>query len=212
MPYTDVINIDLSQNRLEQLLDQRLNNKDNTAIIQRIDQRIWDLFGEEWCILFTDLSGFSKHSDDFGIIQFLQTIKESERLFSPIIENFDGFVVKSEGDSLIVIFRSRTKALECVVKMQLASKTYNQALPESEKVILCTGLGWGKILRIPGASVDIFGEEVNFAAKLGEDTAKAGEILITQRLAENFPGVENMRLEEFGYLNNGKQKIFKVLY
>ena len=26
MPYTDVINIDLSQNRLEQLLDQRLKN------------------------------------------------------------------------------------------------------------------------------------------------------------------------------------------
>jgi hypothetical protein len=49
MPYTDVINIDLSQSRLEQLLDQRLKNRDNIAIIQRIDQRIWDLFGEEWC-------------------------------------------------------------------------------------------------------------------------------------------------------------------
>jgi class 3 adenylate cyclase len=210
MPYTDVINIDLSQNRLEQLLDQRLKNRGNSAIVQHIDQRIWDLFGEEWCILFTDLSGFSKHSKDFGIIQFLQTIKESERLFSPIIENHDGFVVKSEGDSLLIIFRSIIKALECVVKMQLSSKTYNQNLPESERVILCAGLGWGKILRIPGASADIFGEEVNFAAKLGEDTAKAGEILITQRLAENLPSVKNVRVEEFGHLN--KQNIFKVIY
>ena len=75
MPYTDVINIDISQNRLEQLLDKRLQNRGDSVIIQRIDQRTWDLFGEEWCILFTDLSGFSKHSDDFGIIHFLQTIK-----------------------------------------------------------------------------------------------------------------------------------------
>jgi adenylate cyclase len=212
MPYTDGTRIELSQNRLEGLLNQRLENRNNPKQIEHIDQRIWDLFGEEWCILFTDLSGFSKHSDKFGIIHFLQTIKESERIFSPIIEEYDGFVVKTEGDSLIVIFRSKTKAVDCIVKMQLASKEYNVGLSEEDQVILCSGLGWGNILRIPGENIDIFGEEVNFAAKLGEDTAGPGEILITQRLAENFPTNENVTLEEFGYLNNGGQKIFKAIY
>lgn len=212
MSYTNGVRIELSQDRLEGLLNQRLKNRADPAIVKYIDQRIWDLFGEEWCILFTDLSGFSKSADKFGILHFLQTIKESERLFSPIIEEYDGFVVKSEGDSLIVIFRSREKAVNCVVQMQLSSKDYNVDLPEEEKIILCSGLGWGNILRIPGETVDIFGEEVNFAAKLGEDTAGPGEILITQRLAENFPTLKNIKLEEFGFLNNGQQKIFKAIY
>ena len=73
-------------------------------------------------------------------------------------------------------------------------------------------MGWGRILRIPGETVDVFGEEVNFAAKLGEDTAKSGEILITERLAQNFPEVEQIDLVEFGSINSGKQKVFKAIY
>ena len=212
MPYTDGTRIELSQNRLEGLLNQRLQNRNDPKKVEYIDQRRWNLFGEECCVLFTDLSGFSKHSDKFGVIHFLQTIKESERIFSPIIEEYDGFVVKTEGDSLIVIFRSTEKALDCVVKMQYSSIEYNQNLPEEEQIILCCGLSWGTMLMILGESIDIYGEEVNFAAKLGEDIAGPGEILITQRLAEFFPTTENLKIEEHGHLNNGRQKIFKVLY
>lgn len=55
--------------------------------------------------MFTDLSGFSKHAERFGIIHFLQTIKESEKIYTPVVKNYDGFVVKTDGDSLIVIRR-----------------------------------------------------------------------------------------------------------
>ena len=122
MPYTDGTRIELSQNRLEGLLNQRLQNRNDPKKVEYIDQRIWNLFGEECCVLFTDLSGFSKHSDKFGVIHFLQTIKESERIFTPIIEEYDGFVIKSEGDTLIVIFRSREKAVKCAIKLQKISK------------------------------------------------------------------------------------------
>jgi len=142
----------------------------------------------------------------------LQTIKESQRLFVPIVEEYDGFIVKTEGDSLIAMFRSREKAILCTINMQLASKKYSQSVPDAEKIILCCGLGWGRILRIPGANVDIFGEEVNFAAKLGEDKAKGGEILITQNLASNLPNIDNVELLEAGYLESGGQKIFKAIY
>jgi hypothetical protein len=50
---------------------------------ENIDARIWDLFGEEWCVMFTDLSGFSRGVAKFGIIHFLQTIYESERILIP---------------------------------------------------------------------------------------------------------------------------------
>ena len=51
-----------------------------------IDERIWDLFGEEWAVMFTDLSGFSRGVADFGIIHFLQIIYESQRVLIPCID------------------------------------------------------------------------------------------------------------------------------
>ena len=212
MAYTEKVLIDLSNDRLESLLNERIRFRNNATKKKQIDQRIWDLFGEEWCILFTDLVGFSRSANKFGIIHFVQMIKESERIFTPIIEEYDGFVIKSEGDTLIVIFRSREKAVKCAIKLQKISKKYNIDRRSEEKIELCCGLGWGKILRVPGLKVDVFGEEVNLSAKLGEDIAKGGEILITKNLADNFPVIKGVKLKEHGFSKTGRQPIFKAIF
>ena len=164
-----------SEERLRNLIEERLKpNSDK----ETIDKRIWNLFGENWAIIFTDLSGFSRNTAEFGIIHFLQIIYESERILLPIIYEHNGLLIKAEGDSLMLIFRTVLDAVQCSVKMQKTLKEYNKDKPEHEKVLLCVGIGYGKILRIGDA--DIFGEEVNAASKLGEDTAKREEILLTK--------------------------------
>jgi len=168
------VNSSASEDRLESLIRQRL---EPGAEKKRIDERIWDLFGEDWSVMFTDLSGFSRRVAEFGIIHFLQTIYEAERLLLPIIEAHDGILLKTEGDSFLVIFRNPTKALHCSIAMQRCLADYDQGKPDEEKVLLCVGLGHGKVLRIGDA--DVYGAEVNAASKLGEDTAKAWEILVT---------------------------------
>jgi len=166
-----------SLTRLENLLTERLTpDADKNAI----DARIWDMFGEEWAVMFTDLSGFSRQVAEFGIIHFLQTIYESERIFCPCIDRYDGILLKMEGDSMLVIFRRASKAVECAVAMQRAARDYNRDQADTEKVLLCVGLGFGKMLRI--GDHDVFGAEVNAASKLGEDSAKAWEILATGAL------------------------------
>ncbi|HEY4641659.1 MAG TPA: adenylate/guanylate cyclase domain-containing protein, partial [Thermoanaerobaculia bacterium] len=75
-----------SEDRLEKLIEERI---EAAADREAIDQRIWDLFGEEWCIMATDLAGFSRNVAEFGIIHFLQTIYESERVLIPVIEKHD---------------------------------------------------------------------------------------------------------------------------
>ena len=163
-----------SQDRLDRLIRERLAPGADKA---RIDQRIWDLFGEDWCVMFTDLSGFSRRVEEFGIIHFLQIIHEAERLLIPVIEDHEGILLKLEGDSFLVIFRNPQKALKCAVDLQHLLAAYNlDRLPE-EQVLLCVGLGYGRVLRIGDS--DVFGSEVNAAGKLGEDRARAGEILVT---------------------------------
>lgn len=169
-----------SEDRLESLIRKRLEPGADKA---RIDARIWDLFGADWCVMFTDLSGFSRRVADFGIIHFLQTIYESERLLVPVIEDHDGILLKSEGDSLLVIFRNAHKTLQCAIAMQAALADYNETRPDEEKVLLCVGLGCGRMLRIGDS--DVFGAEVNAASKLGEDLARSGEILVTGAFKES---------------------------
>ena len=163
-----------SEGRLERLITERLQPG---ADRDRIDRRIWDLFGERWAIMYTDLSGFSRRVAEFGIIHFLQTIHESFQLHAPVIDRHGGFLLKVEGDSMMVIFRNVNEALDCAIEMQRVSQQHNHDRAPEDKVLLCIGLGYGDMLRI--AEEDVFGAEVNAASKLGEDTAKAGEILVT---------------------------------
>ncbi len=179
MPYVYQIVTSASQDRLEKLIQERLEPGADKA---QIDARIWDLFGEQWAVMYTDLTGFSRRVAEFGIIHFLQTIFESQRVLVPCIEAFDGILVKSEGDSLMVIFRSAHKAVECSLAMQRAVSEYNVGRSDTEQILLCVGLGFGRILRI--GDHDVFGAEVNAASKLGEDTAKSWEVLVTGGVVE----------------------------
>ncbi len=61
-----------STDRLELLIEERLNPKSDKA---RVDKRIWNLFGEKWAVLYTDLSGFSRNAAEFGIIHFLASLE-----------------------------------------------------------------------------------------------------------------------------------------
>ena len=196
-----------SEGRLYDLIAQRLLPDTNKI---EIDQRIWDLFGEEWCVMMTDLAGFSRQVAEYGIIHFLQTIYESERLLLPVIEQHEGFLLKTDGDSLLVIFRKPQKALQCALVMQQVLIPYNEAKLEQERVHLCIGLGFGKILRV--GNTEVFGAEVNAACKLGEDLAKQGETLVTgafQQACAEFVGATYQKLE---HAPAGTNSAYKVIF
>ena len=168
-----------SEERLLSLVAERIQpgaDKDS------IDKKVWDLFGEDWTVMLTDLSGFSRNAANFGIMHFIQVIIESERLFSPVLEEHGGFLIKREGDSLLVLFRKPQNAFVCALRMQEESQKYSRDKAPEDKVILSVGLSHGHILRL--GSSEVFGEAVNSASKLGEDTASHHEILITQEFVD----------------------------
>jgi class 3 adenylate cyclase len=207
MPYRRSIVASASEDRLEKLIQERLRpGSDKKAV----DQRIWDLFGEQWCVMFTDLSGFSRNVAEFGIIHFLQTIYEAERILVPIVEAHDGILLKVEGDSFLVIFRNVQKGLQSAIAMQRALVKYDADKSDAEKVLLCVGLGYGSMLRI--GDLDVFGEEVNSASKLGEDAAKAWEILVTEAVREQAGAMPGVSFEPLEQPVAGRTRAYRVIY
>ncbi len=204
MAYKHSILNSASEDRLEKLIKERLALGADKELV---DKRIWDLFGEEWCVMATDLSGFSRNVAKFGIIHFLQTIYESERLLIPVIDKHDGILLKIEGDSFLVIFRNIEKAVEASIEMKKVLAKYNETKEDEEKVLLCVGLGYGKMLRI--GDEDVFGQEVNAASKLGEDAAKAYEILATEEVVKKCG--KQYKFEEIQEIPSGASKAYRLV-
>lgn len=207
MPFVLQVGISASQDRLENLIALRLQPGADRAAI---DARIWDLFGETWAIMFTDLAGFSRRTAEYGIIHFLQTIYESQRLLVPCIDDHDGILLKMDGDSMLIIFRTAPKAVECAIEMQHILARYNEDKPEAEQILLCVGIGYGPMLHI--GDTDVFGPEVNAAAKLGEDTAKAHEILLTDAAREAVQAMPGLGFELIDYVPPGSKAAHRLQY
>lgn len=186
--------------RLWKMIAERAETGTDVAAI---DQRIWDLFGEEWTVMFTDLAGFSRNVEEFGIVHFLQVIWDHTRLLTPVIADYDGLLLKTEGDSMLLLFRRPRRAVDCALAMQRACAQVNQRRRPEDQILLCIGLGHGRVLRI--GDEDVWGQEVNAASKLGEDTAKAGEILVTAALHAELTADASLRFEPIGSVTGSKQ-------
>jgi adenylate cyclase len=197
----------VSEERLWRLIEERGKAG---ADVEELDRRIWDLFGEEWAVMFTDLVGFSRQVERFGILHFLQIIHEHRKLLLPIVENHDGLLVKQEGDSFLVLFRRPDRAVACAQQMQRACGLYNERRKPEEQIVLCVGIGFGRVLRIGDA--DVWGKEVNAASKLGEDQAKGNEILVTEAVKTALAdGKGGFHLEPAGTGFSPSESVYRVL-
>jgi len=192
--------------RLWRLIEQRAATDADT---QAIDQRIWDLFGEEWAVMFTDLAGFSRNVAQFGILHFLQVIWEHRRLLLPIVEEHGGLFVKGDGDSLLLLFRRARSAVDCALSMQRACAKVNLRRRPEDQILLCVGIGSGRVLRI--GDEDVWGQEVNAASKLGEDTARANEILLTAAAKAALGEAPELSFESIGAVTGSEENYRLVL-
>ncbi len=156
------------------------------ADVAAIDAEIFARFGHTLAVMFTDLVGFSRVVEAFGIVHFLQLIHESETLFQPLIAMHGGHCLKHEGDSLLVVFDEPEQALACARAMVRATQAANIPVRAPEaRIEVCIGLGYGMVLRIDDD--EVWGAEVNAASKLGEEVAKGGEIWVTDAFRDAVP-------------------------
>lgn len=142
-----------------------------------IDEMIRSNFEREVAILVLDMCGFSRRTIEQGIIAYLALIAQMETVAGPAVEGNGGTVIKQEADNLFAIFETSADAVEAASDIIRGFEAVNSALPDERDLQGCFGIGFGATLVIDEA--DLFGAEMNLASKLGEDLAKASEVLIT---------------------------------
>jgi class 3 adenylate cyclase len=161
-----------------ELLRRRMNQP---GAREEIDEEIRRRFETDLAVLMTDSVGFTRRTLEKGIIHVLSVLLMHRDLLEPLIEQHNGRLLKGEADNLFCVFPSVKDAVSSARAMNEELARYNAAVPKDSRIEICTGIGYGRVLRTED---DAFGDQVNQASKLGEDTAKAGEILLTKEAKE----------------------------
>jgi len=129
-------------------------------------------------VFVLDMCGFSRLTVRHGIVHFLAMIRRLHLLVAPIVRKHRGRIVKSEADNVFAVFPDVPQALQAARRLNAEIARDNAVLPADWDFQVSIGIGHGDLLMV-GAH-DFYGSELNLAAKLGEDLAGPGEILLTE--------------------------------
>jgi len=125
-------------------------------------------------IMFTDIVGFTRIMGDDESTA-LTILENQELLITPIINSYNGNIIKKTGDGYLLEFSSSVESVECAIKMQDSIKTHN--LNENNvEFHIRVGIHLGDIVVVGD---DILGDGVNIASRI-EPLAKPGGICLTE--------------------------------
>jgi class 3 adenylate cyclase len=153
-----------------------------------LEAEIWERFGVERAVMALDMSHFSLTVRRSGILSYLGLIRRMQVVTKPIVEAHQGALVEFHADNLMAVFPDVPQAVDAGIAMNRAFEL--QVKPDGAQMIeVAIGIDFGRFLFVDGCRC--FGDTVNTAFKLGEDLARAGEILLTpgarDRLGAGFP-------------------------
>ncbi len=157
---------------LETLIEQGVDPVD-------CEDAVWQRYGKTVSVMVLDSSGFSRVSEEHGILHFLSRLMLMRRVVKPIIEQNNCLDFHFEADNVFAVFEHPDQAIRTALACHEAVFENNVMLTEIEPFQVCIGIGFGPMLYSETLE-GYFGEEMNLASKLGEDTADGGETLITE--------------------------------
>src|SRR2546428_1351394 len=120
-------------------------------------------FGGTVAIFFSDIRGFTEHTDEFGDDEAYRIVREQGAIVRSRIKAFGGAVVKTQGDGFMVAFPTARGAILCAIVIQraVAAANRNQAGPG-----MGIGIGMNAGEPIRQEDGDYIGGTVNLAARI----------------------------------------------
>ena len=126
-------------------------------------------------ILSADVVGYSRlmGDDEEATIEVLVDCRD---VFSKRVENHDGRVVDTAGDSVLSVFDSVVEAVRCAMEIQIALAERNEELSEDRRMRFRIGINLGDIIEKDDGTV--YGDGVNVAARM-EALAEPGGVTLS---------------------------------
>jgi adenylate cyclase len=126
-------------------------------------------------VMAADMVGYSKRmeADEAGTLALTNQIRVE--VFEPLIEEFNGRLIKLMGDGLLAEFGSVVDAVNCAISIQNSLPELTLEDTNSDSPQYRIGINLGDVIQENG---DLFGDGVNIAARL-EQLAEPGGICIS---------------------------------
>ncbi len=183
------------------LFDRIKEYTNSDCDILEMEAKLWDEFGATRACLVLDSTGFTRVTKAQGILYFLSLIVKMRDIAAEIIKNNNGLNFRTEADNIYAEFLSTDEALKASFELHETIDKANLKLTEQEKFKVCIGIGYGKLLLADEDGA--FGDEMNIASKLGEDTANGGETLLSENAFNTLEQTDNTKSEKLNILVSG---------
>ncbi|HOB44685.1 MAG TPA: adenylate/guanylate cyclase domain-containing protein [Zoogloea sp.] len=119
---------------------------------------------KECAVLFADLVGSTQLYQRVGDTSAFELVDRSIRAMRIVVETKRGRVVKHTGDGLMAVFNDADSAADATLAIHQNLKELPYA-PEQQRLAVRIGFHFGPVVV---SGTDVFGETVNFAARLAE--------------------------------------------
>jgi class 3 adenylate cyclase len=130
-------------------------------------------------ILVLDMTGFTVTTTRSGSLDGLLRILDAQKVCLPALQECGASFVRTFADDIVSTFRAPGEALDAALLIHERVADFNRSdRCGRSPPDCCIGIGYGSVYEIgPNYSM---GDEMNRASKLGEDTARGGETLLTE--------------------------------
>lgn len=148
-------------------------------------------------IMVLDMTGFTSTAIRVGELQSLLRILDAQKVCIPVLREFNAGLIRCFADDIIALFDLPSVALDAAFEIHRRIALFNGSNHAySYATECCIGIGFGDVLGIgPNLSQ---GDEMNRASKLGEDIARANEVLLTEKAYEGLPEMDHVKFEKQG--------------
>ena len=161
--------------------------KTRDELLSRADRRLM-------AVMAADLVGYSRLMEN-NEADTLERLKAARDVIDTIIEENNGSIITTAGDSIVAAFPSALSAIDCALQIQKFMVTHNADRPDEDQLLFRIGMNVGDVIIDDG---DIFGDTVNIAARL-EGIAEPGGICVSRSVRDHIRKQRKLKFEDTGF-------------
>ena len=169
--------------------------------ISTVEAQLWEEFGKTRACVVMDSTGFTRATRAKGIAYFLSLIAQMRVIVGQIMQDHEVLNQRAEADNVYGEFATVDQAVKACFATHKAIDEAKLMLDDDEQYGMCAGVGYGKVL-LAGPE-GVFGNEMNIASKLGEDTADRGETLVSETAFKEVSQPDQLTAQELSIALSG---------